>query len=610
MRLALIILAVIGFSEIALGQILDDSTKLVYGPETTLFIYESDLLNNTGTFRPIDTALVGHHRFGYVAEQDFKYQNLGNIGTAVNPIYAPFNKKIGAYSGFHAYDYLFRDASVIRYFNTRSPFLGLDLNFGGNGRSIINVEFSRNVKPNWNVGFDLSLYRIDKQIGEEQTRGDRNAESNQFSFFTGYHTKDSVYQLLASFSTMNHDVIESGGVVVPDTADFEDFFDEDNDINLRNAVSGDDRTQYNLYQQYTYSDYVQFYHLLDFTVQENSFVDSRLDIEGDFFAPPLIDEDTTRDITSLRSLSNEIGIKGNLPRLFYRFYYKRRELKLIYEFLPSVGPQTENYGGGKIRYEFSPKVSTDFEGEFLQGGFYSLEATFRYKTAQIQAGANKITPSFLVQRYFGNHDEWDNNFTGPEQQFISAEVGIPIGEDVKITPFAKYQDITNPIFFDLEANPEQSVNSAAITTTGLKLSANFLKNVYFTGEANYTSVSGSASEVYPIPELFYVGTLSYRNLLFKKRLDFEIGVDTHWKSDYFALDYDPVIQQFFLQERFEIPAYLLVDLFINFKVNRTRFTFKIKQISQGLIDPGYLVTPSYIGTPSTFDLLITWPFFD
>jgi hypothetical protein len=59
-----------------------------------------------------------------------------------------------------------------------------------------------------------------------------------------------------------------------------------------------------------------------------------------------------------------------------------------------------------------------------------------------------------------------------------------------------------------------------------------------------------------------------------------------------------------------VPGYLLMDIFFNFKVNHTRFSMKINQISQDLIDPGYLVTPFYIGTPSTFDLMISWPLFE
>jgi hypothetical protein len=594
-----------------LSQILDDSTRSIYGPSTTLFYYERDLKNNLDQARPVDTVLTGHQRFGYVQENDFKYQNLGNIGTPTVSIFPQAPGTIGARSGFFVYDYVFDNADRVRYFNTKSPFIDAELNLGGNGRSILDIEYSRNVNPQWNIGFDVTLYRIDKQVGEEQTRGDRNAESNNYYFFTGYHTKDSMYHVLATFTRMNHVVNETGGVVFdPATDNFEAYFDSDADINMRNSISRDFRNQVRIYHQLQFSKYVQLYHVLDKTKQSNFFTGLPSSNDQLFLGSPLIDTDTTFNKTKFRTWQNEVGIKGDIGKVFYRFFYKRREVKNVYQFLPLVGPFTENFAGTVLRYQHNEDLSGTVKGEFLSDGFYDFSISARYKWVELNFRDMKFKPSILSQAYFGNYDEWQNDFVSQTYQTIALKGHAKILNNLVLTPKVEYTEIARPVFWNTSAEPEQTNNSAFIFTGGMEIKSRFLRRMHFNGEVLYTTVSGQAGDVFQIPELFYQGTLFYRNFLFKNRLELELGVDIHWKSAYFAYDYDPAVQQFFLQFGTEIPAYLYMDLFLNFKVNRTRITLKLNQFSQDLIDPGYLTAPNYIGTPSTFDLLISWPFFD
>ena len=90
----------------------------------------------------------------------------------------------------------------------------------------------------------------------------------------------------------------------------------------------------------------------------------------------------------------------------------------------------------------------------------------------------------------------------------------------------------------------------------------------------------------------------------------QIGFDIHWQSAYFAKDYDPVTQQFYLQNDFEIPSYLLADLFVSFKVKRIRWFFKMTNVLQNVEADGYFTTPYYTGQKRTLDFGVNWMFFD
>ena len=81
--------ALLGFN-VSYAQILDDTTKLVYGPTTTQYTYEHNIKYNDRHFNVIDTSIIDIHRYSHTEESEYKFQDLGTIGTAVRSvIYEP-----------------------------------------------------------------------------------------------------------------------------------------------------------------------------------------------------------------------------------------------------------------------------------------------------------------------------------------------------------------------------------------------------------------------------------------------------------------------------------------------------------------------------------------
>ena len=103
------------------SKIINDSTKQVYGPTTSKYFYEEDFFLNRKVLYTIDTSKWNFHRFNYVQRYNNFYQDLGNIGTAIRPVFNQVTDHIGTSSGFNAYD-LYWDSEAPKYFNTRSPY--------------------------------------------------------------------------------------------------------------------------------------------------------------------------------------------------------------------------------------------------------------------------------------------------------------------------------------------------------------------------------------------------------------------------------------------------------------------------------------------------------
>ncbi len=117
------------------SRVIDDTTKQVYGPKTSKYYYENDVFLNRITYHAIDTV---DSEFSQVIPMyswhNNLYQDLGNIGTSITPIFYQTPSLIGVTSGFNSYN-LYWDDEQIRYFDTKSPYSNIRATLGGKGRS-------------------------------------------------------------------------------------------------------------------------------------------------------------------------------------------------------------------------------------------------------------------------------------------------------------------------------------------------------------------------------------------------------------------------------------------------------------------------------------------
>ncbi|WP_332367843.1 hypothetical protein [Spirosoma telluris] len=67
--------------------IIDDSTKVIYGPKSTRYVLEDDILNNRQKLYTLDTTMDEVHRFTYVQRSQNLYQDLGTLGTPIRPVF-------------------------------------------------------------------------------------------------------------------------------------------------------------------------------------------------------------------------------------------------------------------------------------------------------------------------------------------------------------------------------------------------------------------------------------------------------------------------------------------------------------------------------------------
>jgi Putative porin len=598
------------------SQIVDDSTKNVYGPKTTLWITENDIYLNKKNYQPLDTAIQDYHRWTFIQRLNNFYQDLGNVGTSLNPIFPQAPVTIGATPGYATYAPYF-DLAEPRYFDSKSPYTRILLVWGGDGRARSHIEFTRNINPRWNFGFNYRPTLVDKQV-QRVGKGDRQTISHYYDLYTSYKSKNERYQLLASYRRIRHRVFENGGILLSFDTTFAGYFDENVSSYLSAARSEELRNVVHLFHQYQLASPFQLYHKADFTRQSNlfSYLKSQEANYNAFYGytnpDSDINTDTVSDGTRFNTIVNEFGIKGKAAFFYYSLYYKLRFYNTSNKYLDNLAlpydkSRAENYLGGQIAFRFDSLSELSGQAEYLLDGNYRLHAQLRTPWLDATGTSSLVKPGFLPQAYRGSHHQWINSFNDPFTNQLSAFLKVKWGR-LFISPGATYTALSNYVYYktnDKVNEPTvvaaQSGGNQQLFVPELRMSLRFFRHVYLRPQVLYTSVLNNDDGALQIPKWFANAQLAYENMLFKGNLQVQIGVDAHWRSEYLALDYDPAIQQYFVQNSTRARAFPLVDVFFNGKFKRGRFFVKYHNLQQVISGLGYLPTPNYRGQGSILD---------
>ena len=591
----------------AQSNIIDDSTKQVYGPYTTFFQNFEDIKYNRDNLQEVDSTIGDMHRFSMVERLKYKYQNLGNLGTALRPVFYNLPAQVGIRSGYDAYVPYYITPDKVEFYDTKSPYTQLDVVLGGKGRAVTDVRHARNITPYWNAGFRFHKINADKQVASFG-KGDNHATSTAYYIHSDYQSPNGKYRGLMSLTRSNHKVWEQGGVLIPEGDPINLYFDKDADVRLSDAQSQDYRIGLHLYNHYKLKDIFQLYQSFEYIQNRNFY--KNIPLESEFYDQILINNDSTTDEAQTTQLVNEFGIKGDLADMFYSFFIKFRNVDYFARYTPGRQSFFENSGGFDLRYDFDSLQLVRARGEYILGGFYRFGGYYFNKFFTVEYWRTQSRPAIIEDNYFGNHFEWRNNFATPSSDLLKGSL-IYKNKFMRIEPFASITNVKNNIYYDYDQAPSQASGSAQLLNFGLNLDLSLGGKIFWKNEAIYTQISGDAEAVnsFRIPELFVNSKLYYGSYWFEGKIYIMFGVDGNYKSEYFAPAYNPVLQQFYLQDDFLVPSYLLLDAFIEFQIVHVSIFLKFEHINQPQ-DNGYFTHPHYIGQPRIFDAGVRWMFFN
>ena len=610
----------------AVAQIIDDTTKVLYSPKTTLQLFEKDVLEGRYSLQRIDTSVQNMHNERFWYHDTTYFQHLGNIGTSAKPILFRMPDKIGARLGKNVFSrYAYRPESI-NYYDTRSPYSHIYYVQGQRGEQVFEGTHARNINPRWNAGIAYQILSGNRQIGVSNLNRNGYLSSQAVKAFTHYHSKNGNYHLFANFTHLNHEQIEFGGIQPSPGETQDDLFGFQNELTyLNQAATQEFRNNYHLLHIYKLAgENLKLFHSFDWGRQRNIYEEDAIPRRADslrtiIFYPEAIYHPTlTDDRTNYREYENVAGLTGNNKLSFYKAYIKQRSSKLDYRVLYLNLQDTTSsnityneklnqlFVGGELRLMYGPALIS-VNGEFQMANDYNVSATA--KLGPIQGRARRVlrSPSLVEQRMESNHFQWNNNFNNSVTDRLEASYTGKLGDRQFVRLTGHYNNIKRHIFFNQQAKPQQLTGNQRMFGAEIQHRIRF-GVINFENFVAYTNTD--EAETIRIPEWLFDSKLYFEGALFKRALIGQFGVQVYTPSEYRADAYMPVTQQFYLQDDFLIQSYPVTDVFINADIKSLIVFLKMSNIASGVTAPGYFTTPFYPGIRTSFVFGIKWMFFD
>jgi hypothetical protein len=645
------------------AQIVDDSTKVLYGPKTTRVIYEADLRRDSTRGVLIDTSLVrwSQQRFWY--HDSTFHQDLGTVGSASRPLLYRPNLELGARLGRNVFDRFALKGSEVPFYDSRSPYSFFRYIQSSAGEQVFEISYSRSLKKNFSVGAAYERIASNKLLSTNTSEG--LVEHNAARFFARYQTDDERYHLLVSLVNTRHRAAEQGGILPLATELYaSDLFNYDREqVRLSYAFNTDDRDELRLFHSYRLLGRgVTAYHILDAQRQYNGYLDNALTTtnaagttDGAFYSAIRRNTSLTADRVTYRQVENTGGLLGRTDRIEYNLYARSRIASLRESPTPSpttgaptgglVEPLADNYYqvflGGNAAFNYRTIYAVQVAGEYKPGGYnllgeYWLRGTIRTGPLSAELLTSSVAPDLTQQHFASNHYQWDYVSDGrsrfsntlTNQLTVRLEQRLPFLADHTLEASATVVNLTNPMYY--AADPGGPVNTTQRLTplggpaqytanadhSGSKqLLIGFVRHrfrvgkVFFDNQGSYTVGADSTNEAIRIPALVTQSRVYYQTHVFKKALLGQVGAEVYYQTRFKAYAYSPSTQQFYVQNYFTIRDYAVANVFLTADIKAATIFLKVAYVNQGLDAGGYFTTPYYTGYPRRFQFGVRWRFF-
>ncbi|MDO7849723.1 putative porin [Hymenobacter sp. M29] len=645
----------------ARAQVLDDSTKVVYGPKTTRVIYEAEVLRDSTGGTPLDTTLTHFPQDRFWMHDTTFQQDLGAVGTASRPLLYQPNLQLGARFGRDVFNKYAHDASQVPYYDSRSPFSFFRYIQSGAGEQVFEFNYSRSLKKNFSVGFNYERIASNKVLATSGAGfGKGLVEHSNLMLYGRLQSESERYHLLFNIGNARHSGVEQGGIWPVRTRELPDggtdsvtiapnqlFNYGAERVYLTKAINTEHRDE--LYFTQTYrllGRGLTVYHTFDAKRQYNSYSDQALQRlnSAEVYYPrvlfyPRVLRNTTAilDRAEFRQVENTFGVLGRTDVVEYRLYGRLRNASLatktlyVNQFRPvraTTGDSlvqgaptrtfTQAFVGGTVAFNYHKIYAVEAAGEYKLFDEYWLRASVRTGPLSVEALRSSYSPTLTQQELVGNNYEWHHlpgtatEFSNTSSTQLTGRLRFRLPDFGRFTQqhfegSASLVNLANLVYYNTAGMPEQETAAKDLQIVHARHQVHFGR-VGFDNQATYTR-GGDVNGI-RIPNLVTNSRVFYESYIFRKAMFTQTGIQVYYQSRYRAFDYSPSTQQFYQQDHFTITNHAVADVFFSADIKAVSVFLKMAYINQGIISNGYFTTPFYTGYPRRFQFGVRWNFFN
>ncbi len=616
------------------------------------------LLRDSTQLFPIDTTLANFENYSVLFQPRSPKISLGStLGLATRSLLFEPSKIIGFDVGMHALDPYLLTAQDIQYYNARVPLTILSLFTANKAEQLFKILHTQNIKPNWNVGFNLNFIGSRGFYASNLVLGQNVSDLNA-AVFTWYESKSKRYNLLANLVFNNLKSPETGSIL--------------NDSVFTSTKGSFDKTTEPVRLPNTFENWKtggfyikQFYYIgridtlnkknsanilptqrvaytFNYNVTTYEFLQNDLDTYH-VFPDYYFSSNRSRDSLSLTHLQNDFSYSFYLRGKSQQFV--KNELKLdlglthdLYHYTQYVSDTTVNQFGiklrapdqkqsatfqnitvkGKLSYRFSDKINLEANINQIAAG--RNFGDFMYDAKALLAGNNKegkiildgyiqsSSAPLVATNWISNHYIFHNNFHNQKTTSVSFNY---INNALQLDLKAEYFLIADYLYFTaqpggIDAHPVQLTNPINL------LKVSFGKNLswhdlHFDNFLVYEKTDYQST--LRVPELYTYSSLYYNSFLFNA-LHTSAGMDVRYNTPYTAPSYAVGLGQFYTGPNVTFSSYPVATVFLKGAIQKTNLFVAYDYANQGLFSKGYYTVYRYPQQDHVLKFGVSWMFFE
>ncbi len=586
----------------------------------------------------LDTSLTiqKEYSFNYLRKDNFGLLAFSNEGQTYNTLQYSLNEISPLPEfGFKAKHFNFLEANDIKYSSVATPVTELYFKSVMQKGQTLDAFFTLNINPRLNFSIAYKGLRSEgKYINQLSSTGN-------FRFTTSYNTKNDRYFANAHFTYQDILNEENGGIT-----SISDFEDEDPrydnrqrlQVYLNDAKSflkgkrffvdhflrvNGEKSDNNLYVTHQFNYENKFFEYNQLTVPSTVGSTSPVNRFGDSFVTSGIN-----DQTRYNKMYNKLGLVYENTTLgkfqffaddFRSNYYYNQILIFDDKTVPASLTRNINSLGGQYDYQ-----KNKWNGKFLYSrsatnqSLSNLDSNLNYDLNddyQFSFGyqnLNKLPNDNynLYQSSYVNYN-WSNDLKNEKINSITAEAVTPwVGVAVKVMTLNDHLYFSNTATDASQQiiTPQQYGNT--INYVSVKLNKELAFGRFALDNTILYQKTDQSEAILNVPELVTRNTLYYTNYFFNKALFLQTGITLNYFTKYLANDYNPVIGEFFIQNKKEIGSYPNLDFFINAKIQRTRIYLKAEHFNSSFTGNNFYSAPNTPYRDFMIRFGLIWNFFN
>lgn len=545
----------------------------------------------------------------------FSYKNvdLGNLGTASEPIIFSPNMQPGWDAGFHAYDLYRFTVKDTRFFNTTRPYAELGYLLGGKGEQMINVLFTKNSKRNFNFTFQ---YRFINSPGSYKNQ---NSSHNNIRINTYYTSRNKRYGNYFIFINNKLRASDNGGLQDEgklDSLSLNDPFElftrlGNNAQSSRNFFSTNisTGTEYDenifLFRQYydigqkdslvvdstTYQLFyprLRFQHTISYQSQKFIFSDiNPVDSNYTKYFNYLVNSPTIRFQDNWKNLVNDFSIitypqKNNFNQ-FFKLGATHEWIQGGAENLPVV-----QYNNIIANVEYRNRTKNQqwdliARGKLYAAGSYAgdyeayvaMQKQLAHSTAFFQLGLQNVnrSPAAVFNNQVSSFPVVAPNFNKENNTRIFANLHF---NKINLDLTGEYFILGNYIYFDNFYEAKQSAGLLNVLHAAAEKKFKIAKHWNFYSEVHLQKTTANAP--IEIPLIFTRNRFAFEGNFFTN-LYLSTGVEVIYNSPYNADNYSPLNGHFIVQDTATLHNRPEINLYLGMRIKSFKGFIRLENLN-------------------------------